>query len=110
MADLRVTMGQIVGFTEAIGEAVARGRPAFDTDPFVRSHVLHHLVLIGEAARRVRDELPVVVGGVPWEQVIGLRNAIVHGYDEVDAERLWHIAVDAVPALRDAVAKVLDAD
>lgn len=45
--------------------------------------------IIGEAARRVsentRDNLPAV----PWRQMIGLRNILIHEYGEVNLEQLW---------------------
>jgi len=45
--------------------------------------------------------------GVPWKQVIGLRNVLVHAYFRVDPEEVWAVVNRDIPALREEVAMLL---
>jgi uncharacterized protein with HEPN domain len=57
------------------------------------------LEILGEAAGRVpvgqRSQFPAI----PWAQLIGLRNRLIHAYDQVDPDILWQILVEDVPVL-----------
>jgi uncharacterized protein with HEPN domain len=54
---------------------------------------------LGEAASRVtsatRDRYPQI----PWKQIVGMRNRIVHDYMNIDADIVWEVAIRNVPAL-----------
>ena len=67
-------------------------------DDDLRSAILYHVIILGEAARRVssggRSTWPL-----PWPKVIGLRNIVVHEYDDVDLDVLWRIAEVDLPPL-----------
>ncbi len=69
----------------------------------LQAAIERYIEVIGEAAgklsRRTRDLAP----DVPWSQVIGARNIIVHGYATIDPSRIWDIVTDHVPSLRVAV-------
>lgn len=55
---------------------------------------------IGEMARKLRDEGFVEkYPNVPWNDMAGLRNRIAHGYDTVDLDMVYDIAVEEVPQL-----------
>ncbi len=55
--------------------------------------------IIGEAAYQVsqatRDELP----GIPWEDIIGMRNRLVHAYFDINLDILWQTIQNDLPAL-----------
>ena len=58
---------------------------------------------MGEAARRVADEFRQQHSDLPWHQMIGMRNRIVHGYDEINWQIVWQTASRDIP---DLVAKL----
>ena len=62
---------------------------AFRADERTASAVLHQIFLIGEAAARLPEEIRNRTPDVPWEEIIGMRNIIAHGYFEVDLEVPW---------------------
>ncbi|MFP4500358.1 MAG: DUF86 domain-containing protein [Candidatus Hydrogenedentota bacterium] len=39
------------------------------------------------------------IGGIPWRDIIGMRNMLIHGYDIVDLDILWHTVDEDRPAL-----------
>ena len=58
------------------------------------------LQIVGEAARRVSEHLRHQHPEVPWAEIIGLRNRLIHGYDTVDLDRLWEVLTGDLPALK----------
>lgn len=57
------------------------------------------LETIGEAASRISDTTREAHPEIPWPNVVGLRNRIVHAYFEIDLEVIWNIVTDDVPGL-----------
>ena len=49
------------------------------------------LEILGEAARRVSQDLRADYPEVEWREIIGARDRIIHGYDSVDLDRVWRI-------------------
>jgi len=61
--------------------------------------VVRLMEIVGEAANRVTPERQAAHPEVPWAEIIGLRNRIVHGYDSVDFDILWTIITKDLPPL-----------
>ncbi len=57
------------------------------------------LELIGEAARRVSDVFRAEHPAIPWNEIKGMRNILVHEYDHVDWPRIWATLTVSIPAL-----------
>ncbi|MGC1306479.1 MAG: HepT-like ribonuclease domain-containing protein [Phormidesmis sp.] len=68
-------------------------------DLLFRSAVERQLEILGEAANRLKPEFQAEHPAVDWSNVVGLRNVIIHQYDEIDYENIWKIATDRVPLL-----------
>lgn len=74
------------------GELAAAGsRERLARDLGYRRHAERVAELIGEAATRLPDDLREKWPDIPWRQVIGLRNWLIHGYDGIDTEILWDV-------------------
>jgi len=73
------------------------------------SAVYGQLVILGEACTRLSPDVRSQYIDVPWRQIIGMRNRIIHGYDEVNWEIVWQVATEHVPRLIGQVARILDA-
>ena len=58
---------------------------------------------LGEAARRVAAEAAAGVPGVPWGRIIGLRNILAHGYEQIDHEVLFRTVADEIPQVAEAL-------
>jgi uncharacterized protein with HEPN domain len=57
------------------------------------------LEVLGEAASRVPVEIREKYPNLPWQQIVGLRNRLIHAYDQVDLEILWEIISEDLPQL-----------
>ncbi len=86
----------------------AKGRDLFDQDEIVQLALVHLVQIIGEAASRVSDDLRRRHPEIPWRQVVGMRNRVVHGYFEVDLDLLWAVVTLDVPKLRAQLAAIPD--
>jgi uncharacterized protein with HEPN domain len=75
----------------------------------VRTWVVHHLQIIGEAARAVPESVLRGAPEVPWHLVVGARNVLVHGYFLVDPDEVWGMVERDLPMLREAVERLLTA-
>ncbi len=72
--------------------------------------LLHLVEIVGEAAGRVSPETRSKLGDIPWRDLVGMRNRIIHGYDAVKIVLLWDTVVDDLPQLCNALDQYLGAD
>ena len=72
---------------------------AFFDDLKTQSAILHQLMVMGEAVKRLSVEFRVRHPEVPWALIAGMRDKLIHGYDIVDLEQVWQTAVEDVPDL-----------
>ena len=68
-----------------------------------RSAVQWELTVIGEASARVSLDTKVAHPEIPWSQMTGMRNRIVHRYFSVDLDILWSVVREDLPDLIDRV-------
>jgi uncharacterized protein with HEPN domain len=57
------------------------------------------VAIVGEAANRVPATTREVKPEIPWSQIIGMRNRLVHGYDVIDLDLLWDTVTSDLPPL-----------
>lgn len=63
--------------------------------------------IIGEAANRIPEEVQEQYPELPWLQMVGARNRLIHGYDNVDFDILWAIINQDLPILIKQLQKIL---
>ena len=80
----------------------------FKADERTASALLHQIFLIGEAAARLPEEIRNATPDVPWEEIIGMRNIIAHGYFEVDLEVPWKTVRLDLPPLQEQMRRLLE--
>ncbi len=83
---------RILDIFEAISNIekyASRGHEAFSADELVRTWIAYHLQVIGEAAANLSTELRRIYPEMPWTQITGMRNTLVHQYFGVDWEEVW---------------------
>jgi uncharacterized protein with HEPN domain len=84
---------------EAIELAEKRRRADLDTDRMLQLSLVRLVEIVGEAATRVSAGTQQRHPQVPWPQIAGMRNRLIHGYDFVDYDILWQTVREDLPAL-----------
>ena len=74
-------------------------RAAFLADAKTQSAVLHQLLVIGEAVKRLSPEFRAAHPGVPWKLIAGTRDKLIHFYEGVDLEQVWGMVTSDLPEL-----------
>ncbi len=64
---------------------------------------------LGEAASRIAEDQRAGIPGVPWRQIIGLRNILAHGYEQIEQETLFRTAAGELDSVEAALRSWLDA-
>jgi len=88
---------------EAAEQAMAfiqgRDRADLDADAMLRFALVRAIEVVGEAATKVSDAGRSEMAAVPWPQIVGMRNRLVHAYFSIDCDVLWNTVQIALPAL-----------
>jgi uncharacterized protein with HEPN domain len=84
---------------EAITMASGKRREDLDADRKLNLALVRLLEIIGEAASRTPADERIRYPQIPWAQIVGLRNRLIHGYDSVDFDILWQIVTHDLAAL-----------
>ncbi|MDO8632389.1 MAG: DUF86 domain-containing protein [Phycisphaerales bacterium] len=95
---------------ETMEMARGRRREELDTNRTLNLSLIRLLEIVGEAAARVGETTRRRYSGIQWSQIVGLRNRLIHGYDEVDFDVLWKIVTEDVPTLITELERVPDSD
>ena len=77
-------------------------------DDLVLDGILLNFHVIGEAVKRLPDDLKTAHEDVPWRQIAGMRDIVAHLYFALDHEIIWDAIQNDVPALRSRVQAILD--
>lgn len=75
------------------------GREEFFEDRKIQASILYQLVVVGEGVRRLSSDFRAQHDDLPWKDIAGMRDHLVHAYDAVDLEEVWNTLAKDVPAL-----------
>lgn len=74
-------------------------RDEFEADLKTQSAVIRQLEIIGEATKRLTVEFRAEHTEIPWRQMAGMRDILIHAYDHVDLNAVWNVSQRSVPDL-----------
>jgi len=84
---------------KASAMASKRTRSDLETDEMLSLALVRLLEVLGEAANRIPGDEQVRHPEIPWSQIVGLRNRLIHGYDSIDFDILWQVVRQDLPPL-----------
>jgi len=82
-------------------------REQFFADEDKQGNVVRCFEIIGEAANHVSEEIRQANADIPWAAIIGMRNNLIHGYNEVDYEIVWEAVQVNLKGLKDRISSIL---
>jgi uncharacterized protein with HEPN domain len=78
----------------------------FVNDKRTINAVTRSIEIIGEATKRIPESIRVKYTSIPWKKMSGMRDKMIHEYDNIDLEILWKTIKDDVPSVRPLIYKV----
>ncbi len=92
---------------EALSLTKNKSRNDLEKDRVLNLALTRLLEVVGEAATRVPDDIKSKFPTLPWPQIIGLRNRLIHAYDLVDLDILWEIVSKDLSPLSTQLEKMI---
>jgi uncharacterized protein with HEPN domain len=79
----------------------------FESDFRINYAVVRALEIIGDAVKRLPEELKQEFPDIPWKGMSGMRDRIIHGYDNVDLEIVWDVIKRDIPLIKPKIERIL---
>ena len=80
----------------------------FKQNTAIQDAVIRRIEIIGEAANRISDTSRKRYDHLPWTEMKGMRNLLIHEYDEIDLKEVWNTVKNDLPSLIIEIEKILN--
>ena len=90
---------------EAVSLIAGKTRGDLGSERMLELSLTRLVEIIGEAAGRVSKQRQAQLQTIPWQEIMGMRNRLIHGYDSVDLDVLWDTVELDLPPLIDELQK-----
>lgn len=95
---------------DAIGFAQGQERKDLERDRKLTLALIKSIEIVGEAASRLGPDTRSRYSQIPWADIVGMRNRLIHAYYDVDLDRVWDTVLDDLPPLVALLEEILPAD
>lgn len=103
----RVLLAHMGECIERIREYTAGDRSRFEASRLVQDAVIRNRQTLTESSQRLSDDIKATEPQVPWRELAGFRNVIVHGYLGIDLPAVWLVVDQDLPPLAAALARMV---
>ena len=83
------------------------GKMEFMDSTLVQDAVIRNLEVIGEAAKRISNDLKITYDALPWREMAGLRDVLIHDYFGVDLKIVWNVIEKELPTIKSDLMRIL---
>ncbi len=108
MRDISLYLQDILGAMLAIEQFVEGiSLDAFKKDDKTSSAVVRKFEIIGEAAKQIPEEIRNKYPLIPWKEMAGMRDRLIHFYFGIKYDLVWHTIKDVIPQVKPAIQEIL---
>jgi uncharacterized protein with HEPN domain len=94
--------------SKAVAAARGKTRTDLDCDDVLAAALERFIEVVGEAACKVSPGTQLDLQSIPWREIVGMRNRLVHGYASVDHDVVWAVVTDDLSQLIATIEKSLE--
>jgi len=98
--DDSVYVEHILESIKRIAEYVEDGKSGFYQSTLIQDAVTRNLQVLAESSQRLSDEFKSQHTSIPWRELSGFRNILVHDYPGIDLDAVWSVVEHDLPPLR----------
>ena len=107
--DDRVRILHMIDASESLAQFfTGRTHADLDTDRMLLFAAVRAIEVIGEAASKVTSETREAAPNIPWTAIVSMRNRLIHGYFDIDADLVWKTATEEIPELQRALEALVE--
>lgn len=107
MKDDRLYLINISESIERIESVAKEGRDAFMASWVLQNAVIREFEIIGEATKRLSNDLKNAHPVAPWKRIAGFRDVLIHDYLGVDLNEVWNIVARDLPELKRKIKSIV---
>ncbi len=97
LLDVQIAGKKVVSF------AAGLDLEELEADEMRMSAIIYQIIIIGEATRRLSDEIKEEHPEIPWRKMLGMRNILAHQYDRVSVKTLWNVIHQSIPEMLEKI-------
>jgi uncharacterized protein with HEPN domain len=107
MKNIKTALQDMLNAIESVESYAVKSFEIFSEDGKSQDAIMYNLIVLGEAANRIPVDFQDNHPEIPWTSIIGTRNVIIHGYDQVKLLIVWDIIQKNLKPLKDELIKLV---
>lgn len=100
-------LNHILESISLIESYLPNGEKDFYSSKLIQDAVIRNLEIIGEATKMISEDLRQREGQIPWRQMVGMRDVLIHNYFGVDNEIVWAVVENQLPKIKDMIERLI---
>lgn len=106
--DYRVYLYDILAAISRIEKYRGKGKDAYFADGLLQDGIIRQVSIVGEATTKLPATLKKKYPDIPWKLITAMRNILIHDYSDINLERVWTVAEEDLPMLKNTIEKMLE--